>query len=199
MQMKKLFPILLAILLAGCAAMHSESPTLFDFGPLRVQPGTPLPALEPVSIAEIAVPSWLDRPLMFYRMNYANDQQPHSYAHSRWTMPPAQLIAQRLKSRIAQAGGVALSAADGAIGVPVLHIDVDDFTQTFDAPGHSAGTVALRASTFNGQMLIAQKTFTRQAPAPTPDAEGGARALAQATDAAIADVMQWLATLQQKN
>jgi cholesterol transport system auxiliary component len=114
-------------------------------------------------------------------------------------MPPAQLIAQRLKSRIAQAGGVALSAADGAIGVPVLHIDVDDFTQTFDAPGHSMGMVALRASTFNGQVLIAQKTFSRQAPAPTPDAEGGARALAQASDEAIADVMQWLATLQQKN
>jgi cholesterol transport system auxiliary component len=197
--MKKLFPILLVLLLAGCAVTRQESSTLFDLGPLRMQSGTPLPALDPVSIAEIAVPTWLDRPLMFYRMNYANDQQPHSYAHSRWTMPPAQLIAQRLKSRIAQAGGVALSAADGAIGVPVLHIDVDDFTQTFDAPGHSAGMVALRASAFNGPVLIAQQTFSRQAPAPTPDAEGGARALAQASDDAIADVMQWLATLQQKN
>jgi cholesterol transport system auxiliary component len=197
--MKKLLPMLLAMLLAGCAAVHSDSPALFDLGPQRAQAGTPLPALEPVSIAEISAPTWLDRPLMFYRLNYANGQQPRSYANSRWTMPPAQLIAQRLKSRIAQAGGVALSAADGAVGVPTLHIDVDDFTQTFDAPGHSTGMVVLRASALNGQVLIAQKTFSREAPAPTPDAEGGARALAQAGDAAVADVMQWLATLQQKN
>jgi cholesterol transport system auxiliary component len=68
----------------------------------------------------------------------------------------------------------------------------------FDAPGRSIGKVALRASAFNGQQLITQKTFNRQAPAPTPDAEGGARAMAQASDEAIADVMRWLATLPLK-
>lgn len=196
--MKKLPTILFALLLAGCAVARPESPELFDLGPLRPVQGMTLPALPPVSIAEIGVPTWLDRPLMFYRLNYANDQQPHAYAHSRWVMPPAQLIAQRLKARIAQAGGAALSASDGALGVPVLRIDVDDFTQVFEAPARSIGKVALRASAFNGQQLIAQKTFSRQAPAPTPDAEGGARAMAQASDDAIADVMRWLATLPLK-
>jgi cholesterol transport system auxiliary component len=198
MPMKKLLSLLFALLLAGCAVARPESPELFDLGPLRPVQGTALPALPPVSIAEIGVPTWLDRPLMFYRLNYANDQQPHAYAHSRWVMPPAQLIAQRLKARIAQAGGAALSASDGALGVPVLRIDVDDFTQVFEAPGRSTGKVALRASAFNGQQLIAQKTFSRQASAPTPDAEGGARAMAQASDETITDVMRWLANLPLK-
>jgi cholesterol transport system auxiliary component len=196
--MKKLLSIWFALLLAGCAVARPESPELFDLGPLRPAQGTTLPALAPVSIAEIGVPTWLDRPLMFYRLNYANDQQAHTYAHSRWVMPPAQLIAQRLKARIAQAGGAALSASDGALGVPVLRIDVDDFTQVFEAPGRSVGKVVLRTSAFDGQQLIAQKTFSRQAPAPTPDAEGGARAMARASDDAIADMVRWVATLPLK-
>lgn len=197
--MKNLAALLLALLLAACAVVRPESPALFDLGPLPApQAEAALPALPPVSVGEIGVPTWLDRPLMFYRLSYANDQQPRAYAQSRWTMPPAQLVAQRLKSRITQAGGIALSTSDDAAGVPVLHIDVDDFTQNFAARGRSAGQVALRASLFRGRSLIAQKTFLQRAPAPTPDAEGGARALAAASDAAITGIIRWLATLPLK-
>jgi cholesterol transport system auxiliary component len=50
----------------------------------------------------------------------------------------------------------------------------------------------------NGRRLLAQKTFTRQAPAPTADASGGARALADASEAVIADMVTWLAGLPLK-
>jgi len=191
--------VVLSLLLSACSLPRAESPTLFDLGPLRADTAAPaLPALPPLAIADISAPGWLERPLMYFRLNYENDQNPRPYAHSRWTMPPAQLIAQRLKWRITQAGGVALSASDGAFDVPVLRIETDDFTQCFDSPNRSVGQVALRASVFRGHTLLGQKTFTRQAPAPTPDAEGGARALAAASDAAIADMMRWLAGLPLK-
>jgi cholesterol transport system auxiliary component len=191
----------LAWLLAGCAAVvRPESPSRFDLGPLPATPAASaaLPALPPLAIAEINAPAWLDRPLMFYRLAYTDTLQPRSYAQSRWAMPPAQLLEQRLKARIAATGGVVLSAADSAVGVPTLHIEADDFIQAFDAPGHSIGRVALRVSAFQGRRLIAQRSFIREAPAPSADAEGGAHALAQASDAAIDDIIRWLATLPLK-
>jgi cholesterol transport system auxiliary component len=189
----------LTLTLAGCALPRPEPSTLYDLGPLRADTRPAhLPALPPIGIADIVTTGWLDRPLMYYRLNYENDRNPRPYAQSRWIMPPAQLIGQRLKWRITQAGGTALSAADGAADVPVLRIEVDDFTQHFDAPGQSVGQIALRASVFRGRSLLGQKTFVKQAPAPTADAEGGTRALAAACDAAIADMMQWLAGLPLK-
>jgi cholesterol transport system auxiliary component len=202
--MKKTIRLLLSMLiafngalLAGCAAKGRQD-ALYDLGMLRnlhSAPSSALPALPPISIAEIRSPSWLDNTLMFYRLNYANDQQPRPYANSRWTMPPAQLLAQRLKSRIAQAGGAALPAADGTVNVPLLRIEADDFMQIFDTPGQSVAQIGLRAAVFNGRTLIAQKTFMKQAPAPSTDAAGGARALADASDAIITDMMMWLAAL----
>lgn len=201
--MKKNLPMLLAALaastlLAGCVVPQTDSAALFDLGPLRAAQHKALPALAPLSVAEISVPTWLDRPLIFFRLAYANDQQPRPYAQSRWAAPPAQLITQRLKSRIAHAGGVALSAADGATGVPVLRIELDDFTQVYTSPRHSNGQVGLRASLFSGRTLVAQKTFASQVPAVSADAAGGVRALAAASDAVIADMIVWLAMLDPK-
>ena len=211
--MKKTLLIALALLvssgfalLAGCAAGRGESASLYDFGPLPTQQSgvqsalpqlSPLP-LPPLSIAEIQIPAWLDSTHIYYRLNYANGQQPRPYAHARWTMTPAQLLLQRLKARIAQAGGIGLAASHGAANIPVLRIEADDFTQTFDAPAQSNAQVILRASVFRGRTLVAHQNFIRQAPSPTADAAGGAQALAAASDAAITDMILWLAKLDLK-
>lgn len=204
--MRKIIPAAAAVLMTvsvllftGCAAGRPDAGTLYDLGPLGTRgsqnDARPLPALPPISIAEIHVPAWLDGTMMYFRLNYANSQQPRPYAQARWTMAPAQLLLHHLKSRIAHAGGVVLSAADGASGVPLLRIEADDFTQNFDSPGTSTGQVTLRASVFRGRTLVAQKTFHKQAPAPAADAVGGASALAAASDAAITDLIVWLDTL----
>lgn len=185
-----------AALIAGCATSASEQAALYDLGPLEKQQAGALPALPPIGIAEIQAPAWLDATRVFFRLNYANAQQLRPYAHARWTMAPAQLLLQRLKARIAQGGGIALSDSHGAANVPVLRIEVDDFTQHFDAPGQSHAQVALRASVFRGRTLVAHRSFQQQAPAPSADAPGGAQALAAASDAAIADLATWLGTLK---
>jgi len=199
---KRFYAVALACsaLLSACAiGGKSGSATLYDLGPLHAQPvPTGLPPLPAVSIAGVQVPVWLDSSMIFYRLHYANAQQPRPYAQARWTMTPAQLLTQHLKARIVQAGGVALAASDGAIDVPVLRIEADDFTQHFTAPAESAGQVALRASLFRGRALVAQKSFIRRAPATSADAGGGAAALAAASDAAIADIIQWLQGLPLK-
>jgi cholesterol transport system auxiliary component len=189
------------MLLAGCASESPSSMTLYDLGPLRssgmqtAATSAPLPA---ISVADIQSPAWMDSQRMYYRLSYANDLQPRPYSGSRWTMPPAQLFAQRLKSGLARAGGVVVSASDGAINLPILHLEADDFSQTFESPGQSTVHVAIRASLFDGRVLRAQKLFVKQLPAGSADAQGGAAALAAASDAIISEVGAWLATLPPK-
>lgn len=192
--------LLLACALAAGCATRSEPLALYDFGPLRANhAGSNNPGgLPPLSVAEINAPAWLDSQLMYFRLNYANQQQTRSYARSRWSMPPAQLFSQRLKARIAQAGGVVLSATDGAAGLPVLRLDADDMIQNFDAASHSTVQFSLRASVLDGRSLLAQKTFSQQAIAPSADAAGGAAAMAVASDALINDMLHWLAGLPKK-
>lgn len=190
-------PLLASLLLAACASSTPAAPAAwYDFGPLPAQ--AVLPGLPPLSLAEIGAPAWLDGTGMMYRLAYANPQQPRPYAASRWNMPPAQLLAQRLKTRLAAAGGVVTAAADGALNLPLLRIELDDFSQDFAAPGASTAQVSVRATWFDGRLLLAQKSFTREVPAPSADAPGGARALADASDLLITDLMQWLTTLPRK-
>ncbi|PUA18045.1 ABC-type transport auxiliary lipoprotein family protein [Glaciimonas sp. PCH181] len=197
--------ITLGLLLIGGCATKTITYTQYDFGPLpivasaAVSPAetATLPALS-LSLADVHAPVWLDTTMMMFRLAYANDLQPRPYATTRWSMPPPQLFSQRLKARISLAGGTVVSLSDGAVNLPVLRIDMDDFSQTFDSASHSVAQVSIRASLFNGRVLAAQKTFSRQIATPTADAAGGARAFATANDAVIDDLMAWLTRLPVK-
>jgi cholesterol transport system auxiliary component len=190
--------ILPAALLLGACASNPAAPagTLYDFGPPPAQAAAlSLPAL---SLAEISGPPGLDRPDMMYRLAYANPQQPRPYADSRWSMTPAQLLEQRLKMRIAAAGGVVTAATNNALNLPLLRIELDDFSQDFEAPAVSNVQIRVRATLFSGRLLLAQKSFARQLPAPSADAAGGAQALAAASDLLIDDLLQWLSAVPLK-
>jgi len=191
--MQKIILMLTGWLAAGCISVTSEPDSPYDLGPLPATDLTlprPLPAL---SMAEPRAMAWTEARSMTYRLAYINEQQMHRYANSRWTMPPVLLLSPRLKSRLAQSGAMVLSAADSAVDMPVLQIDVDDFTQVFSSTTQSEGRIVVRASLFKGRALIAQKTFSQQKTASSSNAAGGAQALAMASDALVADMMAWLA------
>lgn len=186
-----------ALLLGGCAS-RGPLPTFYDFGPPASQAVTTPAATAPLPVLVIADangPSWLDTQRMYYRLLYADAQQSRPYAYNRWNTPPLQLLSQRLKTRVAQGGVKVLSTTDAAAGIPLLRIDVDDFSQNFDSEKQSSGQVTLRASLFRGHQLLDQKTFSRNSRAASADAQGGAQALAAASDAVAADLLAWLGTL----
>lgn len=185
--------LLCCALLAGCNSVKKPQAELFDFG--LAAPAVNMPALPPMALAEVGTPEWLDSPAIFYRLAYDSARRPRPYANSRWSMPPAQLFAQRFKSRIGQAGGTLLSSSDGAAGIPVLHLEADEISQVFDSPERSTGMVAMRLSVLNGRRLLGQKSFVQRVPAAGADAAGGVDAIAAASDAVIADMLQWLASL----
>lgn len=185
-----------ALLLAGCGSTERASNTIFDFGPVTpaVQAAaTPKPAA--IVVMDVTGPATLDTERMFYRLNYADAQQARTYATSRWSATPVSLVTQRVKARLAQSGIKVLSATDAATGVPILRIEIDDFVHAFASAGQSEGQILLRASVFQEHRLVDQRSFVRNAPAPSQDAAGGVAALAAGTDAVAADLMAWLASL----
>lgn len=197
MQLRRLSIVcLLSAALAGCASDVPRT-TLLDLGPVRTQ-ATTATTLPAISLADVQAPAWLDSQMMFYRLDYANDLQPRAYSASRWSMPPAQLFAQRLKASLSRAGGTVIAASDGATNLPTLRLDIDEFSQRFDSASKNHGEVAVRASLFDGRVLRAQKMFVHKVPSSSADAQGGAAALAAASDAVIADMSTWLATLPPK-
>lgn len=198
-------PALLALLvmlgttttMTGCATRDAPA-SVYDFGPLSTigshstaTTGTP-PAL---AIAAVQAPTALNNTFMLFRLVYANDLQPHSYKNSRWSMPPAQLLEQRLKARLAQAGIAVLSGGEGGNTLPVLRIEVDELIQNFSSAHQSDAQLALRATLFSGRTLLAQKSFREHSAAASADASGGARAMANASDALIDALIAWLATV----
>ena len=190
--------LILAALSAACVTGRAPNPraAMFDLG---MMPATPLVQadLPALAIARVTAPEWLNGPQMYYRLAYANAQQPRPYANSQWSMSPARLFEERIKSHIGQAGGQVLSATVGITRLPTLRIEIDDFTHVFESPEQSYAHLVARIAVLDGRTLVGQRTFSQRMPAPTPDAEGGVRAMAQANDAMMADILRWLATLPQ--
>jgi cholesterol transport system auxiliary component len=188
------------LLLTGCASQKGEPTTQYDFGPAMPPAATQAPQAMPAALGAIVVTdvtgsSALDNERMFYRLSYADALQARTYANSRWTANPLQMMTQRLKTRISQSGTKVLSETDASNGVPILRVDVDEFVHNFSGVAQSEGQVALRASVFQGHVLVDQRSFARTTAATSADAAGGARALAASTDAIAADIVAWLGTL----
>ena len=211
--MKSVLPGLLALTifgLAGCSALP-EKPvraTQFDFGPgaTTLAPANAGAMLPPLALADVESAGVLEgSTAVLYRLAYADAQQLRPYALARWSMPPAQLVRQRLRDRLSERRAVlnagesaSLIRSEGSLPL-VLRVELEEFTHLFQSATASTGLVRLRATLVNdtpaGEKLLAQRQFIVQRDAPTADAPGGARALAAATDAAAVEIEQWLATV----
>jgi cholesterol transport system auxiliary component len=198
--MRRLLLLAAAGALAGCAGIvdRPQRPALFDMGPLP-------PLVSPIQRPgppDIEAAGALDSSAILYRLGYSDDHQLRAYSLSRWTAPPAQLVRQRLRQQLGRERPVlsleesAALAREGAAAHHVLRLELEEFAHVFDAPERSRGVIRLRATllanTPAGDRLLGQRSIAVEGVAPTPDASGGVRALTAATDAAAADISQWL-------
>lgn len=192
--------------LAACSALPAK-PTRavqYDFGT-----GTAVAASagvgeegDALALDEIATPGLADTQALMYRLQYADGQQLRPYADARWSVPPAQLVRQRLRERLGAHRAVldaddiaSRQRVDGKLPL-ILRLQMAEFSQVFESPGSSKGVLRLRATLVDnqpqGERLLAQRVFVEERPAPTNDAPGGVAALVAATDAAAADIDQWV-------
>ena len=191
------------VLLAGCSVLDKPTRSVvFDFGPAAQVAAVPASATprQAIALAEVEAISALDSTAVLYRLAYADAQQLQPYAQARWSMPPAQLLRQRLRQSLVQNSLVTREGDVAGQRPMVLRIELDEFSQMFDAPGRSVGQVRVQATVLQasptGERLVAQRGFMAQRPAPSADAAGGVRALAAATDAVVADIAQWMSGLK---
>jgi len=200
--------------LTGCALPRPAStPVVYDFGPGAQQsaPANHALTLPPLEISTLQASTALNSTAVLYRLAYADAQQLKPYTQARWSMAPGQLISQRLREQLSQrraivspgdiirAGRVRAAAASPATqpeSLLNLRLELDEFSQLFASPDQSSGLLRLRATLMQrnttGDTLLAQRSFVVQQPAPSPDASGGVRALAAATDQVIGEIETWL-------
>lgn len=185
--------LLAAALLTGCSLLpDTPQSTTYDLGPPTAAPsaaaGKTLPRLRVLSTDG---PSWLDGNAIHYRLRYAQAERLQPYATQRWIMSPVRLFDERLREAVSARGELSWG---GDTQAPALKVDIVDFEQVFDSADSSRGVVQVRATVMRNGM-IGQKTFTAEQPAPSADGAGGVRALAGSTDAVIAAIIDWVATL----
>lgn len=195
-----------ALVLAGCNALPDKPtrPAAYDFGPGVIAPEATnrMAPLPPLALADIESPNSLDGSAMYYRLGYVDAQQLRPYAQARWSMSPAQLVTQQVRETLGQRRALLVAGEGPAVNrtggkLPhVLKLELEEFSQLFDSPTSSVGLIRLRATlvevTTAGESLLAQRSIVVRRPAATADAPGGARALAEATRAAVDEIAQWL-------
>jgi len=197
------------LLLAACGTLPDKPvrAAVYDFGPgARTEPAAVVaPFATAIELGQVDAASALDSTAVLYRLAYADAQQLQPYALARWSMPPAQLLVLRLRDtlgprQLVLREGRGLRSGEAPMRMLQLELELDEFSQVFDAPNTSVGLVRVHAtvvvpSAVGGRML-AQRHFVAQRPAPSPDAAGGVRALTAASDAVLSDIAQWLSTLR---
>jgi cholesterol transport system auxiliary component len=186
------FALILAC--AGCSMAPSPGAVTasYDFGP--PPEGRPEAGLrQALLVHDVSAPAWLDSPFIYYRLAYQDAMRPQAYADSRWVGSPVELLTNRLRRQLAASGAGIIQPGDDARAKYALRVDLEEFVQVFEAPGKSKAVVRLRASVLGKRSLAAQRSFSVERPAKSPDAEGGVRALIGASDEALEQLLGWTA------
>lgn len=206
MRLRVVFGLILSGMLAGCGGLPKGGSTaaVYDFGPGLVQelPSNRMAPLPTLALGEVHAPTALDNLPVVYRLGYSDAQQLRPYAQARWSMPPAQLLRQRVRETLGQRRAV-LNLADGVLAPPgtlTLRLELEEFSQLFDAAASSTGVLRMRATLTQlapgGDALVAQRSFVLREPAASADAPGGVRALTAAADSAVQQLDQWVQQTQ---
>lgn len=189
--LKKSVLFVLSMLLIACGSAPTQLKTL-DFGATLTKPNPSANKQLQIKLADIRVPNSLHGEAMLYRLLYSHAQELLPFSQSRWTMPPAQLLTQRLKNNFNQLGIMVINANDGINQVPLLRIELEEFSQHFSSVNQSQAVIQFRASLIFEGTLLAQRSFQASANSATPDAQGGAQAMPLASDITLTQLSQWL-------
>ena len=200
--MKKLY-FFFSIWLTGCAITpQNERPvSVYDFGLQKVSstnntPGGQQQLSRSLLIAEAKSPVWLNNNAIQYRLAYRDPTQSYTYANSRWAASPATLLTHHIRNSIATTTDIkVLSTSEIVRADFILRLELEEFSQIFDAIDNSHVLIKLRVSLINrsSRLLKAQHSFNVKLAAPTANAAGAVQALAESSDKLTGDLITWLA------
>jgi cholesterol transport system auxiliary component len=172
-------------LLSACAPLlqPSVAPERFDLGLGNMKTAA---LTRPIPF-ELRAMSMLETSAMRYRLDYADPTRVREYAHSRWAGTPAEILGQYLKSHLNQYPSDKRGAASKRCR---YDLELLRFEQVFTSVETSHGLIVARARLKLGADAPDESNLELTVPAPTPDASGGVKALAQAADRLAQELRQ---------
>jgi cholesterol transport system auxiliary component len=188
--------VVMAASLWGCQLPTPQTTVAaaYDFGPEREKREARDLIKGVVLIPAVNAPTWLESTGIVYRLLYEDGARPRVYSLSRWIAPPAEMLTDRVRDRFADVARAVVTSGYGAREDYVLRVELDNFSQQFDAPDKSRIVLRARATLVSGTQrnLIAQHEFAIEG-AAEPNATGAVKALSEASSAFIDDLVKWVA------
>lgn len=176
--------LLVSISLSACTT-PSVNESRYRLLPPAATAGTLRPAL-PALTVQMDQAAWLNGSAMHYQLS-SSAPALLRYRDSLWADRPAALLHTQLRQRLAD-----ISLRPGSAWT--LRLTLEQFEQQFAADLSSQGVVRWYAELRDehGQ-LRARRGLSASAPAASANAEGGVRALSQASAQLIDDTLAWVA------
>jgi ABC-type uncharacterized transport system auxiliary subunit len=173
--------------LAGCLSQvlpePAPPPLTYDFGPLPEESPAPLP--QRFRLAGVTAPSWYESPNIYYRRLAEQPAALLPYSRNRWIASAAELFAERLSYRLAQAEPDASSRA-----LP-LTFSLASFEQVYTSATEAYVIARARASYEDADGRRHERGFETRLPAAA-SVEGATAELPRAAARLLDDVLAWL-------
>ena len=193
----------MVLLAAGCA---SSAPwqTPYDItppphpAPLASSTGTTttLPVLR---LARVSAAHWLKTDAYQYHLLYQEPQRLLAYRDARWIGTPPQMIASRLQHQLEDSGQwrAVLAGQSRGTATWLLQVSLTDFVVNFSGPEAGKALVAGTATLVNtaDYQVAAQHGFRFTEMLPRASAQGGAVAMAGASERFVSAVSGWAAQM----
>jgi cholesterol transport system auxiliary component len=187
------FVVVLALFVAGCFSSGTHEAQRYYV--LEVPAGKTVPerAARPATlyVAPTSTAGFYDtQDIVFSRAPGTRAY----YQFNGWTEPPGSSIHAALLARLERSGAFREVAVPrgGASGL-VLRTHLEEIYHDAGAPPGSV-RLALSAELTDGTQngLIARRSFSRSAPAPSYDAQGAAKALGEVLGALLDELVAWV-------
>jgi cholesterol transport system auxiliary component len=184
----------LALVLCACSFQRTDPliPTVYDLGPPRAYAVSNPGITGTIVLPPVTAPAALDDNAIVYRLLYEDAARPQTYTMSHWAAQPAAMLTERLRSRFAAVTQGAITPLDSARSDYTLRLELQDFSQVFEAPGQSRASLRARATLLSSadRKLLTQREFDVQRPA-APNAQGAVKGLTEAADSFIEELVKW--------
>ena len=119
-----------------------------------------------------------------YRLNYQNPLRVFYYSESRWAATPSELLSSKLSQMV--------NLPKNSMPCS-LKLEIVAFDHVFQTPSASEGFVQLSVSLIEkkSKTMISSQLITESVTSTSPNAQGGAVALQQASENALKKVINW--------
>ena len=171
--------------LSACVSLNKTKPNMavYDFG-LSIPTESSQQITSKILLDEPVVAEPLNHNKMRYRLNYQNPLRVFYYTESRWEAKPAALFSSKLSQMV----NLPKNPTNCS-----LKLKIEAFDHVFQTAATSDGVVQLSALVVErkSKKIVSSQLITESVTSPSPNAQGGAVALQQASENALKKVINW--------